>query len=268
MTPTPSPVILTTDFGLKDAYVGVLKGVILSIAPDATIIDLTHLVSPQNIREAARVIGLNYRYFPDRSVHLCIVDPGVGTLRRIIAVDTGRHYFVGPDNGVFTRIFAAEPDIRVYDVSNERWFLDDISTTFHGRDIMAPTAARLAGGEPIEAAGPQIPVEACTTIALAQPAVTPEGISGVIESVDRFGNLISNIPVDLLAALGERGPCRVFIHDHTIAFGSRSYADLPDNTPAALVNSGGWVEITVKNDSAARVLSAAADDRILIKPGL
>ncbi len=153
------PILLTTDFGLLDEYVGVLKGVILSINPQVTIIDLSHGIPPQAIGRAADVLFNNYPYFPDGSVHVCVVDPGVGTARRIIVVSGCNQLFIGPDNGVFTRILDADQAAEVYVLSNENWFLQNISSTFHGRDIMAPAAARLSLGASIKEAGPRIPTD-------------------------------------------------------------------------------------------------------------
>lgn len=265
MTPRKPPIVLTTDFGLKDEYAGVLKGVILSIDADATIIDLTHLISPQNIREAARIIGRNYRYFPDHSIHLCIVDPGVGSGRRILAVNAANQYFIGPDNGVFTPIFTSGTCIAVYEVTNEQWFLDNISNTFHGRDIMAPTAARLSLGESIESAGPPVSISTCVAISGPQPTVSPAGLNGVIDYIDRFGNLVTNISAEVLSAYAKQRQCDVVMDDRVMVLSGQGYADMADNIPAALVNSSGFIEICIKNGSAAQLLGAKVGNQILIR---
>lgn len=260
-----APIILTSDFGLGDEYVGILKGVILSIDSHATIIDLTHSIKPQDIHGAARIIGRSYRYFPDGSIHLCIVDPGVGTNRNILAIRACNQYFVGPDNGIFTPILASGKCDAIHEVTNTGWFLADISRTFHGRDIMAPTVARLSLGESIESAGPRITLGICVTIDDTQPAVTPEGLIGAIDSIDRFGNLVSNISRDALYAYGNPTTCDVILDNRVMAFSRRSYADLPNDTPAALVNSSGFVEICIKSGNAARLLDAEIGDQVVIR---
>jgi len=265
MTPHKPPIVLTTDFGLKDEYVGVLKGVILSIDADATIIDLTHLISPQNIREAARIIGRNYRFFPGHSIHLCIVDPGVGSRRRILAVNAANQYFIGPDNGVFTPIFTSGTCVAVYEVTNEHWFLDNISNTFHGRDIMAPTVAHLSLGEPIESAGPLVSISTCVAISNPQPNVSPEGLSGLIDFIDRFGNLVTNISAEALSACANQRQCDVVMGDRVMVLSRQSYADMADNTPTALMNSSGFIEICIKNGNAAQMLGAKVGDQVLIR---
>ncbi len=167
-----SPITLTTDFGLIDEYVGVLKGVILSINPRAAIIDLSHGIPPQAIGRAAEVLVKNHCYFPDGSVHVCVVDPGVGTERRIIVVSGCNQLFIGPDNGVFSRILETDQAAEVYELTNDDWFLERISTTFQARDIMAPAAARLSLGASVEEAGPRIPTESCVTIPGASPLIS------------------------------------------------------------------------------------------------
>lgn len=265
MIPHKAPIILTTDFGLKDEYVGVLKGVILSIDAHAKIIDLTHLIGPQNIRQAVRIIGRNYRYFPDHSIHLCIVDPGVGSSRRILAINADNQYFVGPDNGVFSPLITCGTGVSVHEITNKQWFLDNVSSTFHGRDIMAPAAARLSLGEPIDSAGPLVSISSCATISDSQPTMTPSGLTGIIDSIDRFGNLITNINRDVLHAYSNHRKYCIVMDDYVIALIEGSYADMADNTPTALVNSSGFIEICIKNGSAARFLGAELGDQIRIK---
>ena len=208
LTPLPmnrSPIILTTDFGYTDEYVGVVKGVILSINPEARIIDLTHAIPPHNIGRAAAVLGSNYRYFPVGSVHLCIVDPGVGTSRRIIVVQAGSYRFIGPDNGVFSPILQNHRTLDIFQLSNRSWFLDAPSSTFHGRDIMAPTAARIAAGEPIDRAGPRLDPASCVIISESVPLCSGDRISGAVVAIDHFGNLITNIDRGHLEKLSVHG---------------------------------------------------------------
>jgi S-adenosylmethionine hydrolase len=167
-----SVITLTTDFGYQDEYVGVMKGTILSLNKQIPIVDLVHNVPPQDIGRAARVISTNYKYFPRRTVHLGIVDPGVGSQRRILAIQVDNHIFVGPDNGIFTPLLLQRDDPQVYVVENKKLSRNYISNTFHGRDIMAPVAAWLASGLLITQVGEQIPLTSCTIIGLKASAIS------------------------------------------------------------------------------------------------
>lgn len=164
-----SPIAMTTDFGYQDEYVGVMKGVILSLNKRVPIVDLTHNIPPQDIAQAAKVIIDNYRYFPAGTVHLAIVDPGVGSDRRILAIKGDGYIFVGPDNGIFTPLLLNMETLVVYSVENRRLFRDSISKTFHGRDIMAPVAAWLASGLCINQVGERLPLDSCTLIGIKEP---------------------------------------------------------------------------------------------------
>ena len=259
------PIVLTTDFGLLDEYVGVLKGVILSINPQVTIIDLSHGIPPQAIRRAADVLFNNYPYFPVGSVHVCVVDPGVGTERRIIVVSGCDQLFIGPDNGVFTRILDADQAAEVYELSNENWFLQNISSTFHGRDIMAPAAARLSLGASIKEAGPRIPTDSCVTISKDRPLISDIEISGEISAIDSFGNLITNIGVTDLVDLGLAPGITIRVKSHLLQLHQGSYGHLPDNRPGAIINSSNMLELCVKNGHAAAVLGVGIGERVVVK---
>jgi S-adenosylmethionine hydrolase len=258
------PIVLTTDFGSADEYVGVLKGVILSINPQATIIDLSHGIPPQNIGRAAEVISRNHGYFPDGSVHLCVVDPGVGTGRRIIVVSGCNQLFVGPDNGVFSRILETDQAAEVYELSNDDWFLKDISTTFHGRDIMAPAAAHLSLGATIAEAGPQVSRNSCITSSAAAPLVDDTQIVGEISSIDRFGNLITTIDAHLLDTFSKVCSLTVRVKSTVVKLHRTSYGHLPSDQPAAIINSSNLVEICVKNGNAAALLDAGIGEKVVL----
>ena len=184
-------VTLTTDFGTADGYVGTMKGVILSIAPDAQLVDISHEIAPQNVRQAAYVLYTAYPFFPPHTVHLVVVDPGVGSARRPIALRTPAGYFVGPDNGVFSYVMAREPVEALVELRDPRYRLPQVSHTFHGRDVFAPAAAHLAAGVPITALGP--PVLDPVTFPPPCLEITPEGITGEVLHADRFGNVITSI---------------------------------------------------------------------------
>ncbi len=258
------PIVLTTDFGQIDEYVGVLKGVILSINPEAAVIDLSHAVPPQDIGRAAELIFRNHEYFPAASIHLCIVDPGVGTERRIIVVSANGQLFLGPDNGVFSRLLETDETAKVYALTNQSWFLEDISNTFQGRDIMAPAAAHLSLGAPVDQAGPSISKESCVIIAASAPRCSDSEISGEIITIDSFGNLITNIEtIHLDRLLRERG-LTIRVKSSEVGFHHSSYQKLPDHRPAALLNSSNLLEICIKNGSAADLLDAQIGDRVLV----
>ncbi len=258
------PITLTTDFGCADEYTGVVKGVILSINPDAVIVDLTHAISPHDVRSAALVIGRSYRFFPPGSIHLCIVDPGVGTSRKILALKACGHYFVGPDNGVFSQLLTDEKSAEVYQVSNKAWFLDEVSNTFHGRDIMAPVAARISLGEPLEAAGPSLSSSSCLTLPVCMSTYTGSEVIGEISSIDRFGNIITNITRQCLQALPGGAAFILRIRSASISYYEGSYGDLPDNQLAAIINSSNLIEICVKNGSAAEMLGAVVGEQVSV----
>lgn len=258
------PIVLTTDFGQIDEYVGVLKGVILSINPEAAVIDLCHAVPPQNIGRAAELIFRNHEYFPAASIHLCIVDPGVGTERRIIVVKANSQLFLGPDNGVFSRLLETDETAKVYELTNRSWFLKDISNTFQGRDIMAPVAAHLSRGVPIDEAGPSISRESCVIIAASVPRCSDSEIIGEIVSIDRFGNLITNIETIHFDRLVREGGLTIRIKSSEVGFHHTSYAKLPDRRPAALLNSSNLLEICIKNGSAADFFEVQIGDRVLV----
>jgi S-adenosylmethionine hydrolase len=183
------PITLTTDFGLEDPFVGIMKGVILNIAPDAQIIDIFHNIKPQNVAHGAWVLQSAQPYFPDKSIHVAVVDPGVDSDRRAIAVQTGKQYFVGPDNGILTPAITSKS--KIVELTNEKYFLQPVSASFHGRDIFAPVAGWLAKGTRLASLGKAIkdPV----LLDLPQPGLVKNTLVGEIIHIDHFGNLTSNI---------------------------------------------------------------------------
>ncbi|MGB3209095.1 MAG: SAM-dependent chlorinase/fluorinase [Desulforhopalus sp.] len=194
MTSPPPIISLITDFGIDDEYVGVLKGVILSHDRAIRIVDISHSVPPQNIRTASHLLTRSYGFFPSGTVHLVIVDPGVGSDRVILAIHADGHYFVGPDNGIFSSVLKNANALTVHRITETTLFLQTgISNTFHGRDIMAPVAAQLATGLAIDRVGPAIPVEDCLVSSSGSCAIIDNVLEGEITHVDRFGNLCTNI---------------------------------------------------------------------------
>ncbi len=259
------PITLTTDFGYADEYVGVLKGVILSINKGVPIVDLTHNIDSQDILQASDVIWNNFRYFPDGTVHLCVVDPDVGMTRRIIALQSDTQFFVGPDNGIFTQILTSPETVEAYAVENRKLFLKEISNTFHGRDIMAPVAARLASGMSIANVGPRVPRESCVIIGVKEPVLQRNGIHGEVINVDKFGNIRTNITKVYLDKIDIGENPRITLKSYEIEFVDGSYGDIHDNLPAAIINSNGALEVCVNKGSAARILKVEKGERVYVR---
>ena len=236
---------LTTDFGMADGYVGIMKGVILRIAPHVRFVDLTHDIAPQNVPQAAYVLARAALYFPEATIHLAVVDPGVGSTRRPLLVTTERAAYVGPDNGIFSHALA-EAGAQAWELDQPRFWLPQVSRTFHGRDIFAPVAAHLANGIPPEQLGR--PIADTVRLTLAEPRRRSDGsLSGEILSIDRFGNLISNIPAAWVASGGWR--CRIEGHDAPLL---STYAEAISGALVGLIGSDGTVEIAVRNGNAAQ----------------
>jgi S-adenosylmethionine hydrolase len=245
-------VTLTTDFGLKDPWVGSLKGVLLSIAPDALLVDLTHEIPRHAVRAASYVLASTHRYFPAGTVHLVVVDPGVGGSRRAIACAAGGAMFVGPDNGVFDHVFRRHPDARCVEITDPRIVLKppSESPTFQGRDVFAPAAAWLARGASIDDLGPPV----AGPLRLAAPEARRSGAlwTGEVVWVDRFGNLISNIEVPRGAVVTA---VRVGETDLAVV---ASYSAGDPRAASALTNSDGLIEVFVNRGDASRALRASA----------
>ncbi|MDE2149800.1 MAG: SAM-dependent chlorinase/fluorinase [Gammaproteobacteria bacterium] len=246
-----APVIaLLTDFGTQDAYVGVMKGVILDIVRDVRVVDLTHAVGPQDLRAGAYVLWSAYRYFPDGTVFCAVVDPGVGSARRALALrlaaDGRRYAFVAPDNGLLTPLLDSASLSAAVALENPRYRLPAPSATFHGRDVFAPAAAHLAAGVPLEALGPALDPQSLVRIDWPQPQRTPEGWHGCVLYVDRFGNLITNLPGTAIAD----GDWRVRVAQITIERIARTFADVPEGSPVAYIGSSGLLELGLRNGDA------------------
>jgi hypothetical protein len=250
---------LTTDFGLKDGFVGTLKGVIWSICPAAQIADISHAIAPQNILEGAFALWRAYPFFPPGSVHLAVVDPGVGTHRRPLAARLGEHYFVGPDNGLFTPMFEdAEREgwaLEIVHLKNAKYFLAQVSRTFHGRDIFAPVAAHIANGIPISDLGPT--VNDPLRLSMPKPEKTSTGWRAHITVVDIFGNLTTDLPA---AALADHIQVTFHLRKWEVSGLVDSYGHAQPGELVALVDSENFVEIAVVNGSAAQVTKAQVGD--------
>jgi S-adenosylmethionine hydrolase len=254
--PSPPLITLLTDFGLKDHFVGVMKGVIASIAPAARIIDITHEVEPYVIAQARFLLAQSWPYFPKGTIHVTVVDPGVGSARRPILVQAHGHLFVGPDNGLFSDLLEA-PGTKVRLIANRKLMLPAISTTFHGRDVFAPVAAYLAVGVAASHAGPLIRDAIGTSGRALQPSAYRW--VGEVVHVDRFGNLITNLPASCTAGSG-RFVLKIAAYE--LLDVAASYSAMAPRTPALVAGSSGFLEITVNQDSAARLLGLGVGTRV------
>jgi S-adenosyl-L-methionine hydrolase (adenosine-forming) len=261
----PSGIVtLLTDFGTEDAYVGILKGVILQINPVLTIVDLTHQIPPQNVALGAFQLHQTYRHFPPGTVHLAVVDPGVGGTRSAIAIMTPTGCFVGPNNGILGQILTdaqhegSFADCHALILDNPRyWYTSAPSRTFHGRDVFAAAAAHLASGLPFQELGTPMVLEQLALLDLLQFQSAESGLRGFVQAVDRFGNVISNIPNDAvqdrtwLAKAAEQN------------FPSHStYSEVSVGSPLSLVGSHGWVELSVSGGNAQQQYGLGIGDPI------
>lgn len=241
-----SVITLLTDFGVQDEYAGVMKGVILSVHPAAVIVDISHQIEPQDIVQAACMLRASWPYFPAGTVHVTVVDPGVGGKRDILAAQYKGHFFLAPDNGILS-LTAEDGDFdSLIRVENTKYFRDTVSRTFHGRDIFAPAAAHLAMGVKLEKFGTRMDFRQIKQIASEKPFVSEKvEIIGKIICTDRFGNLISNIGENLLSQSGDTRKLEIQIGACKIRGLSESYDSTPAGQPLAIIGSRGLLEISV-----------------------
>jgi hypothetical protein len=254
---------LTSDFGLSDVYVGVMKGAIAQVNPNLKIIDLTHQIPPQNIAAARFCLMDAYRYFPIGTVHVAVVDPGVGGNRRAIAIECDRGFLVGPDNGLFSGVLSQNPAIAAVELTQPQyWRTSQPSNTFHGRDIFAPVGAHLASGVPLAELGRKIDFATLVQLDLPQLSRTPTGIIGCIQYIDRFGNLVTNIPGSNV----ENQTWTVRVAGQIVP-GYQTYSDILPGEAIALVGSHGWVEIAINCGNAQMQLQQHWGDRVEVVVG-
>ena len=274
------PIItLTTDFGINDPFVGIMKGVILNIAPNAEIVDITHSIEPQNIHQAALILNATYPWFPRKTVHVVIVDPGVGgnnptekkasktggpgpVIRRAMLVKSKYQTFIGPDNGVLTS--ALYPDSRAYEITNKKYFLNKVSNTFHGRDVFAPCAGWIASGIAHAKMGPRVLKPVC--LDFPQPQLKGTTLQGEVIHIDHFGNLTTNISDELIR---ETFPTSATM---TLQIGRRrinelvtGYYQVKVGQPGAIINSWNQLEIFCREDNAQKVLKARIGQAVTLK---
>ncbi len=248
-------ITLTTDFGTSDHFAGTMKGVILGIAPNTQIVDISHEVQSFEVPDGAFTIAQAYRYFPKKTIHVVVVDPGVGSTRRPLVAEMAGQYFVGPDNGVFSMIFARE-QAKVRHITNERYFLKPVSRTFHGRDVFAPVAAHIATGVPLAQFGKRI--DDYLRLTFDQPTRTGKRAwTGSILKVDRFGNLITNLHIEAFPNIQTR-PFELNVGLQVVTRMALTFTDGSPGDLFVLVGSSGYLEVAANQASAAKALGVSA----------
>lgn len=248
-------ITLITDFGDRGGYVGIMKGAILTVNPRCPIIDITHHIAPRDREEAAFVLRSAYPFFPGGTIHLVVVDPGVGSERRAIMVETDRHRFVGPDNGVFSFVFLKEQVTGVWEIAAGGHLPPRISPTFHGRDIFAPVAAQLSLGVPAALLGRRL--DTWVRLDGLEPDVGEGVIRARVISVDHFGNLVSNLSQDLFNRAVGSGSFRIAVGGKILGALARTYTDGGEGEVIALFGSSGLLEISVRNGNCQQALQVA-----------
>jgi S-adenosylmethionine hydrolase len=244
------PIItLLTDFGWGDGYIGAMKGVILQINPQCRIVDLAHEVAPHDVMGAALVLGQTYPFFPSGTIHVAVVDPGVGGSRRPLVLETEGYRFVGPDNGCFTFVLKREEGVQAFELADEQFRLPRVSHTFHGRDIFAPGAAYLSAGVPPAAMGPPVDITDLTSLPIPDPVAEGGALLGEVIGVDSFGNLITNISQQTLGGFAPDGVIEIEIGGERIRGLRSSYKEGKPGEIIALWGSGGFLEISLKEHS-------------------
>jgi S-adenosyl-L-methionine hydrolase (adenosine-forming) len=256
-------IALTTDFGTSSPYVAAMKGVILSLNPQAQIVDVTHAIPHQDVRQGAWVLTEICPWFPAGTIHVVVVDPGVGTSRRMIYAEIGAQRYLAPDNGLLSRLALPAQPARIITLAEPSYWLPRVSATFHGRDILAPVAARLSLGLDPELLGPRQK----QLIEFTWPEVTilPGKIKGSVRSIDSFGNLVTDITADMLAPAPTDERTRVVCDEHETLGIFRTYEEQPPMTLVALVGSSGYLELAIVGDSASIMLGVTVGTPVEVR---
>ncbi len=262
--PTTRTITLLTDFGPKDSFIGIMKGVITSIAPGTMIIDLCHEVGQQDVIEAGFLLSTSYSFFPPGTIHVVVVDPGVGTDRAILAMEARGYFFLVPDNGVIVPVVGEASDAdKIVKVENDAYFLKPVSTTFHGRDVFAAVAAHIAKGVPLDALGPEVSGFATAGFPRVEERRLPEGkreLQGEIIHIDHFGNLVTNIPADRLS-----GHVVIKCGEAVFPGLKKTYADAGRGVLLALEGSSGFMEIAANQANAQELLGVGRGKKVYIE---
>jgi S-adenosyl-L-methionine hydrolase (adenosine-forming) len=261
------PIItLTTDYGTNDHLVGVLKGAILTINPEVTIVDITHNVLAHDILDGALTIGQAYKYFPSKTIHLVIVDPGVGTSRRPILVAGDQHYFVAPDNGVLSSVYDQSEALYVWNIISEHYFRQPVSNTFHGRDIFAPVAAWLSKSWQTASFGESI--TDFVRFSIPKPKATGNTVKGIVLKLDHFGNLVTNLTaMDAPAFTAQDGKFTIRVGNGQVTKMVPTFASGAAGEAVALIGSSGYIEIAVNKGNAGKLLGASRGMEVTVDPG-
>ncbi len=260
----PSPIItLTTDFGLRDPYVAEMKAVVLGISPDSRIVDITHEIEKFNIRMGAYILAAASSYFPKGTIHVAVVDPGVGTRRRAVLVQAEDQYYVGPDNGVLALATERRGTRHIYGIENPEFMLPEISNTFHGRDIFAPAAAYLASGISPSEFGPEI--HGIVTSRFAKIRRRENSLAGEVIHVDGFGNIVTNLRERDLEAMGAKETINIQLEDTALELKlCRAYSEVQLQKPLAIVGSHSFLEISINQGEAAKTFDVSVGDKVTV----
>lgn len=263
-------ITILTDYGYRDPYVGVVKGVIKSINPEAEVIDLTHGVERHNILEAAVILAVSSRYFPKSTIFVVVVDPGVGSPRRSVLIETNNYVLIGPDNGCLTLLAEIDGVKRVFDISNSKYRLPEVSYTFHGRDVFAPVAAWISRGIPLEDVGEEISYSELVKLAFEKPIVSKldKSIKASIIYIDVFGNIMTNISSADLYTLNPIRGSKINIETGTSVYTctfEASFSRVPEGELACYINSWGFFEVAVNKGNAAERLGVKHGDKLTVK---
>ncbi len=261
--PMPPIITLLTDFGVGSPYVAAMKGVILSINPDVRLVDLSHAIPPQQVRQGALVLADVAPLFPEGTIHVAVVDPGVGTSRAIVYAEIGLQRFVCPDSGILHGLAKKQPPSKIIHITSELFFRQPVAPTFHGRDIMAPTAAHLSLGVRPEELGP--PLESLMELDWPGVVKVANRIEGEIIAIDSFGNLISNIARDQLEGVPTDTQVGIFCEEHETRGIFSTYADQPAMTLIALVGSTNQLELAIVDENAAAMLGAGVGSKVEVR---
>lgn len=264
MNTNRSLITLTTDFGTCDGYVGVVKGVIAGICDSVRIIDLTHELQAWNIAAGAWIIANSFKYFPDATIHMAVVDPGVGSKRRALAIAAHNQYFIGPDNGLFSDVLNIQSvsEVRAYELNVDKYWRSEVSSTFHARDLFAPVAAHLASGITLDQAGTQVDLASLVRLPLRNLKIKNNRVEGCVVYIDRFGNLITNIGKEYvqnaaLCQVGKKSVGRI----------GTTYSSGEVGSPIAFVGSHGYLEIAISQGRADEKLGAEVNTPVLLFEG-
>jgi S-adenosyl-L-methionine hydrolase (adenosine-forming) len=259
------PIVLLTDYGWSDAFVGTCHGVIARIAPDVRVIDLTHAIPRQDVMRGAIELARAVPFLPDEAVYVAVVDPGVGSDRRAIATVAGDAILVGPDNGLLSLAWEALGGVReAVEITNEKVMLSPVSRTFHGRDVFAPAAAHLAGGMPLSEMGPDVVLPALHRLDLPRPMVAPGAVGTRVTATDGFGNVQLNATEHDLASAGIEDLKVLVVNGHRMPRAG-TFAELPEGEPGLIVDSHGFVAVVVNHGNAAVLLRLKSGDAVVLE---